>query len=128
MEIMTVALLGMLIVLAAIPLKALKPEYSMLLSLAGTLLIFFYCLGKVSGILDLIGRIQEYLTINEVYVTTLLKIIGVTYVAEFAGNICRDAGYQAVAVQIEIFGKLTVLAISMPILLALLDVLDTFLS
>lgn len=128
MEIMVVALLGMLIVLAAIPLKALKPEYSMLLSLAGTLLIFFYCLGKVSGILELIRRIQEYLTINEVYVTTLLKIIGVTYVAEFAGNICRDAGYQAVAVQIEIFGKLTVLAISMPILLALLDVLDTFLS
>jgi stage III sporulation protein AD len=128
LEIVTVALMGLLIVLAAIPLKAVKPEYSLLLSLAGTLLIFFYCLGKVSGILELIERIRDYLTMNEIYVATLLKIIGVTYVAEFAGNICRDAGYQAVATQIEIFGKLTVLAISMPILLALLDVLDTFLS
>ena len=128
MEIVTVALMGLLIVLAAIPLKAVKPEYSLLLSLAGPLLIFFYCLGKVSGILELIERIRDYLTMNEIYVATLLKIIGVTYVAEFAGNICRDAGYQAVATQIEIFGKLTVLAISMPILLALLDVLDTFLS
>ena len=73
MEIVTVALMGLLIVLAAIPLKAVKPEYSLLLSLAGTLLIFFYCLGTVSGILELIERIRDYLTMNEIYVATLLK-------------------------------------------------------
>ena len=118
MEMVAVACAGILIVLAAIPLKAVKPEYSLLLSLAGTLLIFFYCLGSVSEILQWVQRIQEYLTIDPAYLGTLLKIIGVTYVAEFAANICRDAGYQAVGNQIEIFGKLTVLAVSMPVLLA----------
>lgn len=128
MEMVAVACAGVLIVLAAIPLRAVKPEYSLLLSLAGTLLIFFYCLGTVSGILEWIQRIQEYLAMEPVYLETLLKIIGITYVAEFASSLCRDAGYQAVGTQIEIFGKLTVLAVSMPILLALLDALDSFLS
>lgn len=128
MEIVAVACAGVLIVLAAIPIKAVKPEFSLALSLAGTLLIFFYCLGKITDILEWIQRIQDYLTMDPAYLGTLLKIIGVTYVAEFAANICRDAGYQAVGNQIEIFGKLTVLAISMPILLALLDALDSFLS
>ena len=48
--------------------------------------------------------------------------------AEFAAGICKDAGYGAVGTQIEIFGKLSVLAVSMPILLALIETLQVFLS
>ena len=128
MEILSVACAGLLIVMAAIPLKAVRPEFSLALSLAGTLLIFFFCLDKITGVLEWIRQIQEYLTMDPSYLGTLFKIMGVTYVAEFAANICRDAGYQAVGSQIEIFGKLTVLAISMPVLLALLEALDAFLS
>jgi stage III sporulation protein AD len=51
----------------------------------------------------------------------------VTYVAEFASGICKDAGYQNIAVQIEIFTKLTILAIGMPVLLALLELIGDFL-
>ena len=56
-----------------------------------------------------------------------MKIVGVSYIAEFASHVCRDAGYGAVGSQIEIFGKLTVLAVSMPILTALLETLNDFL-
>ena len=66
--------------------------------------------------------------INSVYLSTLIKMIGITYVAEFAAGICKDAGYGAVGTQIEIFGKLSVLAVSMPILLALIETLQVFLS
>ena len=56
-----------------------------------------------------------------------LKMAGVTYVAEFASGICKDAGYQNIAVQIEIFTKLTILAIGMPVLLSLLELIGDFL-
>jgi stage III sporulation protein AD len=55
-------------------------------------------------------------------------MIGITYIAEFAAGICKDAGYGAVGTQIEIFGKLSVLAVSMPILLALIETLQVFVS
>ena len=73
-------------------------------------------------------RIEEYIKINNVYLTTLLKMIGITYIAEFSAGICKDAGYGALGTQIEIFGKLSILAVSMPILLALLETLKVFLS
>ena len=40
----------------------------------------------------------------------------------------EDAGYQTIAVQIEIFGKLAILVLSMPILTALLSTIREFLS
>ena len=59
--------------------------------------------------------------------TTLMKMFGITYVAEFTSGICKDAGFGALGGQIEIFGKLSILAISTPILLALLETLQVFL-
>ena len=59
---------------------------------------------------------------------TMLKMIGITYIAEFSSGICRDAGYQTIASQIEIFSKLTILALGMPVLLALLETIQEFLA
>ena len=80
------------------------------------------------SVMDTIKQVQSYIRINSVYLSTLIKMIGITYVAEFAAGICKDAGYGAVGTQIEIFGKLSVLAVSMPILLALIETLQVFLS
>ena len=53
--------------------------------------------------------------------STMFKMIGITYIAEFSSGICKDAGYQTLAGQIEIFGKLTILVLGLPVLLALLQ-------
>ena len=127
MGILTVAGIGIVTVLIAGQLKVLKSEYSLYLSVAVMLLIFFYSAGRLGGILSVMDQIQTYFPVNEIYVRTLLKIVGVSYIAEFASHVCRDAGYGAVGSQIEIFGKLTVLAVSMPILTALLETLNDFL-
>ncbi len=58
----------------------------------------------------------------------LLKIIGITYISEFAADICRDAGCSAVAGQIGVFAKLSILAVSMPIVSALLQTVQNFLG
>ena len=127
MGILTVAGIGIVTVLIAGQLKVLKSEYSLYLSVAVMLLIFFYSAGRLGGILSVMEQIQTYFPVNEIYVRTLLKIVGVSYIAEFASHVCRDAGSGAVGSQIEIFGKLTVLAVSMPILTALLETLNDFL-
>ena len=127
MGILTVAGIGIVTVLIAGQLKVLKSEYSLYLSVAVMLLIFFYSAGRLGGILSVMEQIQTYFPVNEISVRTLLKIVGVSYIAEFASHVCRDAGYGAVGSQIEIFGKLTVLAVSMPILTALLETLNDFL-
>ena len=79
---------------------------------------------RLKGILDGLQEIQELIRINPVYLNTLLKMTGITYIAEFSSGICKDAGYGALGSQIEIFGKLSILAVSLPVILALLDTLQ----
>lgn len=128
MTVVTIAVIGIVAVLLAVSLKGIKGEYGTYLVMAACFFIFFYGVEKLGSILDTMKEIQSYIKINSVYLSTLIKMVGITYVAEFAAGICKDAGYGAVGAQIEIFGKLSVLAVSMPILLALLETLQVFLS
>lgn len=55
-------------------------------------------------------------------------MIGITYVSEFAAGICKDAGYGAIASQIDIFARLYIMVLSMPVLLALMETIHSFLA
>lgn len=127
MDMLKVGALGLVGILLAIQLKTTKAEYASYISLVTVCIIFFSILSKMSVLLEAVKRLQELVPVQAVYINTLLKIIGITYIAEFSSNICKDAGYQAVAGQIEVFGKLSVLVVSMPILEALIEVIESFL-
>lgn len=128
MTVITMAVVGIASVLLAVSIKGYRSEYSTYIVMAGGLFIFFYAVGKMEIILDTLKKVQGLIKIDQIYLSTLLKMIGITYVAEFASGICKDAGYGAIGTQIEVFGKLSVLAVSMPILMALLDTLQVFMA
>ena len=128
MDVIQVAALAVAGVLLAVQFKSGKAEYGIYLGAALSILIFFQILGKLNVILEVIKTIGEFLPLNKIFAGTLLKMLGITYVAEFSTSICQDAGYQTIARQIEILGKLTILVMSMPILLALLQTIREFLT
>ncbi len=128
MNVIQVAALAVAGVLLAVQFKSGKAEYGIYLGAALSILIFFQILGKLNVILEVIKTIGEFLPLNKIFAGTLLKMLGITYVAEFSASICQDAGYQTIARQIEILGKLTILVMSMPILLALLQTIREFLA
>ena len=119
-----IAIAGIVGVLFALQLKSVRPEYSVYIGMATCVILFFYGVSKLSLVVDTLQYIQNYIQISDIYIKVLLKIIGITYVAEFSSAICRDAGYQAVAGQIEVFSKLVILAVSMPVLQALLETIN----
>ena len=128
MDVIQVAALAVAGVLLAVQFKSGKAEYGIYLGAALSILIFFQILGKLNVILEVIKTIGEFLPLNKIFAGTLLKMLGITYVAEFTASICQDAGYQTIDRQIEILGKLTILVMSMPILLALLQTIREFLT
>lgn len=123
-----IVMLGMTGVLLGLFLKGTKPEYSIYISLAAGILIFFYMTEKLSYLFSSVLKIQEYLPLDTEYLTTLLKIIGITYIGQFSSGICKDAGYGAIGGQIEIFTKLYIMVLSMPVLLALMETIHSVLS
>lgn len=122
-----IALLGVVGTLLALQFKSGKSEYGIYVSLAVSLFLFLCMLSRLEIFVRTVKKIVDYIKLDAGQMSILLKMAGVTYVAEFASGICKDAGYQNIAVQIEIFTKLTILAIGMPVLLALLELIGDFL-
>lgn len=123
-----VALIGVIVVLLALQFKGGKSEYSIYITIVGGMLIFSLGVSKLEVIMDTIEKIKGYLEINGTYMVILLKMVGITYIAEFASNLCKDAGYGSISNQIEMVGKLTILSMSMPIITALLEIVHDVLN
>ena len=125
MSILTIGAAGITAVLLAVWLKGVRAEYALYMVLGAQILCGT---GRLEVILDAMRRLEGYIKIDPAYLGALLKMVGITYVAEFASGICKDAGYSALGNQIEIFGKLSILGVSMPVFLALFEILDQFMG
>ncbi len=122
------AVIGIAGVLLALQIKQARPEYAVYLSVATGVFLLIMAAQRLEVVVESVRLIQNSISIQSSYIQVLLKIIGITYISEFAADICRDAGYSAVAGQIGIFAKLSILAVSIPIVTALLETIQSFLG
>lgn len=127
MDMMKIACLGLSGVLLGILLKQMGSPFAELVSLGTCLLIIFYAVGKLGFVLEMLSGLQDKINLESGYFKILMKITGITYLADFASSLCKDAGYSAIAGQVEMFGKISVLAISSPIIMTLIETIYQFL-
>jgi len=128
MDMVQIGIIGAAGALLAVQFKSGKAEYGIYISIVLSLFIFFCVLEHMETIVASVKTISEYISVENSYIGTLIKMLGITYIAEFSSGICKDAGYQTIATQIEVFGKLAVLVLSMPVLMALLSTIQDFLA
>lgn len=128
MDIVKISLLGVCGVMLGFLLKSTRPEYASFITMAVGLLILGLAVGKVTYLFQTLDKIRESLPVDGSYISALVKMIGITYIGQFSSSICKDAGYQAIGSQIELFCKLSVMVLSMPVLLALLETIQEFLA
>ena len=122
------AVIGIVAVVLAVQIKALRPEYSTYLILVAGVIIASLGISRLDAILETVRTIGTYIHVQNIYLGTLLKMVGIAYIAEFASGICKDAGFSSLGIQVEMFGKLSILVISGPVLLALLETLQRFME
>lgn len=123
-----IAIAGFVTVFLCILIKPIKSEYAVLLSIAACILIFFLVISRLTAILESISKITEFINLKGSYIGLLLKIIGIAYIGEFTANVCKDAGYQAISGQIEMVGKITILSMSIPVFMAILNTVEELLG
>lgn len=119
MEFIKLAILATVAAILALNFKNIKSEYGIFISIGTCILIFFYGVSKLSVVVDALKFISDFINIDDVYIAIIFKIIGITYISEFASDISKDCGYSTLGNQIRIFGKLSTLALSMPVLKAI---------
>lgn len=121
MEIIRIGMLGVAGVMLALQFKSGRPEYALYLGAGICLIIFTFSISGLKALLERIRELQGALNGSTDYLGFLFRAVGITYVCEFCASICKDAGYGAVAGQIEIFGKLSILLMGIPVLVAVIE-------
>lgn len=124
MDILKVAVLGVVGTMLALVLKREKNEYSTYISITVCICIFIYLMTKLETVLRFITQLEDAIPVDGRYIGLLLKMTGIAYVAEFAANICRDAGFGTMGSQIEIFAKMSILVVSIPVLSVFLETIE----
>ena len=128
MDIIKISLLGICGVVLGFLLKGTGPEYAGFITMGIGIMILGLAVGKLEYLFQSVSQLKAMLPVSQEYFATLIKMIGVTYIGQFSAGICKDAGHQSTAAQIELFCKLSVMVLSMPVLMALLNMIQEFLT
>ena len=128
MDIIRVSMLGMCGVIMGFFLKGTRAEYTAFITMGIGIMILGLAVGKLEYLFQTLGNLQNSISVDQEYFYTLIKMVGITYIGQFSAGICKYAGHQATAAQIELFCKLSVMVLSIPILLALLETIQEFLA
>lgn len=123
MEILKIILIGLVTCVASVLLKQLKPELSILVTLAGGLIILVMIVEHLSTILGAFLGIVNKTNVNTKLFSNVLKIVGVGYLTEFGANICVDSGNSSIADKVMLGGKIIILCFALPIVSNMLEVI-----
>jgi len=121
LDIIKIVGLGLVVTILVVIIKQQRPELAVQLSIVTGVVIFTMMLGKINSVISLMKQLAQKTNISFLYMGTILKIIGVAYIAEFGAQICRDAGEGAVASKIEFAAKVIVIVLAIPIIVAVFD-------
>ena len=113
-------------VVTAVILKGYKPEISLFVIIALSLLFLNWMLEVFGEMQTQFTALAEELEQNRSFYKVLFKIMGITYMCEFASGICKDAGYSSIASQIEIVGKMLVLLSGIPVLISVIEMIKNY--
>ncbi|MFY9377785.1 MAG: stage III sporulation protein AD, partial [Peptococcia bacterium] len=114
MEILQVVGIGLVGAILAIFVRERHKELAIFISLATGIILFLFAVSKIGTVLATLTELATRANINMFYLVTVLKIMGIAYLAEFGSQICRDAGEGSTASKIEFAAKVLVMVLALP--------------
>lgn len=117
-QIIFIAIIG---AIASIIMKQTSPEIAMVIGIVTGGIILYFSLSMAIAVIETIKSIANAFNINSDYIAIVIKIIGITYISEFAISSLNDANETGIASKIEIFAKLVIVSMAIPIFLGLIQ-------
>ena len=122
MEILQIVGIGIIASVVIVMVKQTQvPHSAVLISMVVGVGIFLAMLPKITMVVGILQELSDRAGVNQFYLTTIFRIIGIAYITEFGAQVCRDAGEGAVAGRIEFAGKIIIMVLAIPIIAAILE-------
>jgi stage III sporulation protein AD len=120
-EIIRIAAVGIAAAALSVVVKRDNPAFSLMIAIAASLVIIAITLPWLRTAAEFATDMAGRVSASVPYAPALLKVIGISYIAEFGAQVCADAGEHSIASRVEFGGKALILAVSAPVILELLD-------
>jgi len=121
MEMIQIVGIGLIATVLILIVREQKPMFAFLLAAFTGLFIFLYVIGRIEAIIAVLEDLANRSGVPSIYLKTILKIIGIAYIAEFGAQIVRDAGQESIASKIEFAGKIFILVMAIPIISVIIE-------
>lgn len=128
MEILKISAIALTGVILAALLKSVNKEISLYVILATAVVILITVLGKVSEIFSFIENIYDNITYGREFFPVIIKVLIIAYITDFTAQLCKDAGEGTIGSKVELAGKVIIFYVAMPILTAILELINVLLK
>lgn len=116
--------ISLLAVSICVILKKTNPEFSLLISLISSVLILLIVFSNFSPILNTIKKCVNSFNLNNVYIVTILKALGICYITQIASETCKDCGFSSISSKVDLAGKISIILLSLPMFEDLIKILE----
>ena len=113
--------IAMVSTILCIVIKKDRPEMANFVAITAGIIILLSVVMKLSFIIEGIESLANKVNIPSMYISLIIKLIGICYIIEFAVSICNDCGEKNIATKLEFGGKIIIMTMSFPILLSIVD-------
>lgn len=106
-----------------IVLKSYSKEFTFLVNIVCTIIIFTLISKDLKGIVDRLTSISNEISVLLPYIKIMLKILGISMIAQLLSDLCRDNGENTLANQTELSAKIIILVTALPLFTTIMDVM-----
>ena len=123
MEVMQLIGIAIISTTLCLVIKKERPEIAMFIAILTGIAILFSVIFKLNFIVESIQDLAQKANIPTMYISLIIKLIGIAYLMEFAIQLCKDCGEGNIASKLEFGGKIIVMSMSFPILLSIVEMI-----
>lgn len=115
-DIVKIVGIGLVGGILAMTVRQYRREFGVLTGLATVVVIFIYAADMLGGIISGMERLINETGVEVKYFTSVVKVVGIAYITQFGAEILRDSGENAVALKLELAGKIFIMSLTLPII------------
>lgn len=101
--------------------------YAQMIRIVVVTVFMIFIVGQLTGVLEILQELAAKMNMKEAYLGIVLKVIGIAYLAEFAYQLCKDAGEEAIGSKVQLAGKVMIFVMASPVILALVELITDLL-
>ncbi len=124
MEILKMSAFALMAVVIIVLIKQEKKEIGITISILAAVLLAAFAILKLNDVIDLLYNLTSKIGVNAKYLEIILKVVGIAYIIELTKDVCVDSGETALGSKVEMAGKITITAMTIPILTGIIEVIN----